>query len=651
MTLLLALALSAVAPTTSVDAPINQVTVFGDRARVTRSAQLPLLRAAQLRFPPLPQTVDLDSIRVEAEGAEVQRVEIADVTPEAFPVGPAKKLLAQLELLDDQVTQVETERRALQTTLDLLRAAAPATSPPPVRAGDRPVMVRLDPGGWTAAQAFVRGQTEALRGRVRSANDRLQALREQRAQVADKARLLGANERPHGVQVTAFLGAARGGSVTLTLSYEVTQAAWKPVYDVQLDLARSQVRLAFAGLVSQTTGEDWTDASLVLSTAVPATSRTFPEIPVWKIGQRERFIPTPRPHPLPTSTPPYAPVLEVRTSDADAVRAELLSRADSTAGAEQRPQQQDDKSEYKKEDMDQFMSARGMAAPPPPPEPAPVVEEAAAPTAASAPAPSAPQAQSMVMDEVAVSGGLARPSGDYARNRRSVSQAAALPLGPPAGYRPPTVAPDAPAALAGGYDLSYPALRRETVPSGPGTRRVALLSRSWPVTVTREVFPALAEAAFLVAELKNPSRAPLPGGRAELFVGDDPAGEAQLPLAAPGEKLTLPLGIDRAIKPVRRVELIQAEKGFLSKDDVRAYKVVIELANPYPRDIALHVVDQWPVTSDPHVKISLDQVDPSAQQEPVKGELDWRFALPASSKRTLTYSFTVTCPRGWLLYQ
>jgi len=263
-------------------------------------------------------------------------------------------------------------------------------------------------------------------------------------------------------------------------------------------------------------------------------------------------------------------------------------------------------------------------------------------------APAATSANYAVADTVELSAVAksARSSG-----RRREAAPAVLPLGPPAGYRPPTVASDAPAALAGGYDLSYPALRRETVPSGLGARRVALFSKSWPVTVTREVFPALAEAAFLVAELRNPSGEPLPGGHAELFVGDDPAGEAQLPLAAPGERFTLPLGVDRAIKPVRRVELVQAEKGLISKDDVRDYRVVIEIANPYPREIALHVVDQWPITSDPHVKIALGPLDPGVEQEPVKGELDWHVTLPAASKRTLTYSFTVTCPRGWLLYQ
>jgi hypothetical protein len=81
-----------------------------------------------------------------------------------------------------------------------------------------------------------------------------------------------------------------------------------------------------------------------------------------------------------------------------------------------------------------------------------------------------------------------------------------------------------PAALAGGYDLIYKAAGPETVASGKGARRVALFSRSFPVKVERRVFPDLQpEAAYLVAELANPTGQPLPGGEAKLFVGADPA--------------------------------------------------------------------------------------------------------------------------------
>ena len=117
--------------------------------------------------------------------------------------------------------------------------------------------------------------------------------------------------------------------------------------------------------------------------------------------------------------------------------------------------------------------------PPPPSAPAPMEEMAPASASASVAAAASYDAEGTT---VAVS----KSARSY---RQSAPPAAALPLGPPGGYRPPSVASDSPAALAGGYDLSYPALRRETIPSGQGSRRVALLSKEWPVTVTRGSSP------------------------------------------------------------------------------------------------------------------------------------------------------------------
>ncbi len=201
------------------------------------------------------------------------------------------------------------------------------------------------------------------------------------------------------------------------------------------------------------------------------------------------------------------------------------------------------------------------------------------------------------------------------------------------------------------YDLEYRALRPETVPSGDGQRRVALGTRHFAARLTREIFPALAQAAFLVARLDDDSPDPIAAGPSELFVGEDPAGFARLPLVGPGERFTLPLGVDRAVQPVRRIDLVQGEAGFFSKDDVGSYKVTIELANPYPRPIDVRVIDQWPVSHDEHVQVTLDEVSPRAAQDSDKGELDWTLTLPAASKQILGFSFTVRCPRGWLLTQ
>src|SRR4051812_13399843 len=62
----------------AVEAPIGEITVYSDRARVRRRGRLPGGRGAGpviVRFPDLPGGAFLDTIRVAADGARVLRVE------------------------------------------------------------------------------------------------------------------------------------------------------------------------------------------------------------------------------------------------------------------------------------------------------------------------------------------------------------------------------------------------------------------------------------------------------------------------------------------------------------------------------------------------------------------------------------------------
>jgi uncharacterized protein (TIGR02231 family) len=217
-------------------------------------------------------------------------------------------------------------------------------------------------------------------------------------------------------------------------------------------------------------------------------------------------------------------------------------------------------------------------------------------------------------------------------------------LAPPPSFRPP-------ATMAGGYDLAFRSLQRETVPSGKGVRRVPLLAQNWPVKVERKLFPGVAPEGFLVAELESPSTTPLPGGVANLFVGADPAGQARLDLISPKEKFTLPLGLDHAIRPVRNVRLVTQEKGLIGKDDLTTYVTTIELANPYRIPIAVKVKDQWPTTDDKNVEVKLLETKPYAIQDTVKGTLEWHLTLSPSSKTNVSFTYSIRRPKGWRLHQ
>ena len=87
---LLAVPLLASALTAAVDAPITQVTVFTDQARVVRTAQVQVNGTLSLELPPLRDTIDPASVRVEAQGAEVRRVDIERLEPEKLRTDEAK---------------------------------------------------------------------------------------------------------------------------------------------------------------------------------------------------------------------------------------------------------------------------------------------------------------------------------------------------------------------------------------------------------------------------------------------------------------------------------------------------------------------------------------------------------------------------------
>jgi len=314
---LLLLATLAAAP--PIDAPVTAVTVYSDRARVVRTASVNVSGTQKLELPLLNATVDLSSIRVEAQGAEVKRVDIGPVQDDEFVPDEARKLVSELEKLDDDLSRANSELGEQR-----LQAAAIQRLNPMVPTGEplKPTP-KLNPAGWTAATAFSSERLTKLEARARELEGKLRDLSIQRSVLAEKAALLGGARRRSGYRVTPTL--AGNGPAKVSLTYVTVNARWYPSYDLQLVPETGKVQVSFAGLVSQESGEDWDDAALTLSTAIPATSTVAPKLSSWKIGEKERFIPTPVPQLEPVLPPPPAPPLPVSVREEEVLRGRLLA--------------------------------------------------------------------------------------------------------------------------------------------------------------------------------------------------------------------------------------------------------------------------------------------------------------------------------------
>lgn len=262
---------------------IARVTVYADRAEVVREVKL-LLNAgdAEVAVDGIPEGVEADSIRVRAHGtpAELGAVQIREEVREAEPRGDTAVAEREVRRLTDEIAVLDGENGVdaeLRSFLSSMKAVTASATSESLGEG------RVDAKSVGDMYAFVRTSLGELKQRKLLRATRRRTLQEQLtvAQAAlAAARPPGSiRSRSAGVQIHAD----RAGSLTLELAYVVPRAAWRPVYRATLDPQGTSVELVREAVVTQTTGEDWSDVTLTLSTALPARGVEPPPVSPWMV--------------------------------------------------------------------------------------------------------------------------------------------------------------------------------------------------------------------------------------------------------------------------------------------------------------------------------------------------------------------------------
>jgi uncharacterized protein (TIGR02231 family) len=269
---------------TAVDAPVVAVTVFTDGARVQRAGTVNLGPGPRtVVIGDLPDTVDAASVRVTARGQDLALINV-EVHRE-FHAEPVRdetaRLRAEVDRLRDAVSALDDSDAAERAGLDFLGHLSGAAASAFARAVSfgRLGQDELDrmAGHLTAGTADALGRRREISARTRAAAREVEAAENQLAIAEMKAENSSAT-----VSVSAALEARSATDTTVELSYHVTGASWRPLYDLVLDGDRLAVN--YLAEVTQQTGEDWPEAELTLSTTRRGAHQTLPELTPWYIG-------------------------------------------------------------------------------------------------------------------------------------------------------------------------------------------------------------------------------------------------------------------------------------------------------------------------------------------------------------------------------
>jgi uncharacterized protein (TIGR02231 family) len=289
------------------EAPIKEVTVYADRALVTRCGSIELEAGEQeLRVNNLPQFLR-DSLRAAGRGQRGIRILNVDITtafrsrpPEAEVVAvqdELERLVQNQQLLGARQSALNDRRQWLRALGEQSRDFAKGLAQGQMKPQDC-----ADFFSFAANQALQDAEAaQNLEVELKHVQQEIEAKRRELAQIQG-------NVLPDRLAAVVTVMLEEAGQFELELSYLVTGASWHPQYDVRVQMkgekGEGEVELTYVGVVQQSSGERWENIGLALSTARPSQAAVLPELDPWYLNV---YTP-PAPGPLRAARPRIASI-------------------------------------------------------------------------------------------------------------------------------------------------------------------------------------------------------------------------------------------------------------------------------------------------------------------------------------------------------
>jgi uncharacterized protein (TIGR02231 family) len=272
---------------------IIAATVYPENARVIRRGSIKLNPGAHtIEVPKLPLELNPVSLRASIYGAgsphllgaQVKRILYTDQ-----PSDPMRNLEDEIEKMQDELKRLDVKTELIKQNRIILDKLADqvdiyATA---LSAGDKTVEQQLE------FFDKLRKQAEVLDDEIFTIQIKQRQVNQQLDRSSKELEQLH-NTRPHECY-TAIMDVEvfSKGEMTIEVSYVVSQAGWKPVYDLRLleKAGTPSLEVSCLADVTQNTGETWEEVSLTLSTAHPALTPTLPALDPWYINPPEPFYP------------------------------------------------------------------------------------------------------------------------------------------------------------------------------------------------------------------------------------------------------------------------------------------------------------------------------------------------------------------------
>lgn len=615
------------------DSQINRVTVYPNRAMITRTSKVSVGKGLHnIIFVGLSSQLLNDSVRVNLDSKDLKmiRFETREMVEKKFNQEDSRLAFEQLKQFKQALSSLEDQEKFIQDQIQLFKQLDYKSNQS--QNGSLFQFIPINPSHWSELIQFQDQKLKEL-------TEKIIQIQYQKQQLIEKikvAEIITHKYESHQIvstkEVELYLESSLEQEVAIEIQYFIMGPAWYPMYDIRGDVDSEYVELTMYAVVQQETSQNWSNIQLSLSMASPVLNANIPQLPVWKIQDSEQVVMYQNIAELEEGRrPSSAPYQEEAVDQKERFRV-------------QKPKSQ--KISFKKN------AAMGFG------DSSQVFDEGVVSYKIDQiyqiDLTQKKQMQDNNYDQAIESNeillwNLAQLSSDYQEQLSFLNQNAHQNISLAKRFKNNHQLKKhliSPLESAESYDYRYDVLQPVTIESDGLLTKFGVLTQKFPSKYFYEIAPSLSKQAYLTTYLNNSSSTPYLKGPANIFLGSNYIGETLLENMAPHESTKIYFGVDESIKVNRIQNETRDTSGVFYKDYQWDYQIKIEVDNEKPYAIQVHVYDLIPFTFNEEIKVDIVQVKPNLFQKhnEGKGLCEWRLQIPQHSKDQVEYQYRIISP-------
>jgi TonB-dependent SusC/RagA subfamily outer membrane receptor len=256
---------------------LKSAMVYRAGAELTHTAKASLSQGNnELVIDNISNRIDVNSLQIGSNGnVTILSVEFSTnfLRPEhKLPV--VKKLEDSLDAVNDEISRVQVIVKTDQELLELLKANKE------IRGDQTGVSV----AELTKMMEYYKTKTLELQNEISRFTEKETKLKAIAGRLNQQIKEEEQKNYKTIGKLLLQLYCPLAGQYDFTISYVTPAAGWNPTYDLRVENINKPVALAYKAKLAQSTGIDWDNVKLALSTSVPAQHNNAPDVKTWFLG-------------------------------------------------------------------------------------------------------------------------------------------------------------------------------------------------------------------------------------------------------------------------------------------------------------------------------------------------------------------------------